>query len=696
MVKKKQLPKTIDTCKIHIIKLKKEKALLGNKEEKDKLRKIDIESNIEELNNQIKSIKEKETLEIQKKKELDKQQAKEDKDKLKSLEKQQKEEEKLRIQQEKEEAKLKAKGEQEEEYNWKDTEFIQGLKLDEKEYRLISLMIQNTYVEKYIRKAIEINKTNARFLDELKQKFNKGYIWAQRQVDQDKLIQEELMKGKVKKQSLGLGVHKELFYYGVKVNGKNAVVTSDKTLYMQWDEYNNAIKTDFELDCVDEFLEEVTLNPWDTSGDYSVNDYLFKTDLVIPKVNDLFTEIKNIFKEYVWFQDEAIYNLLACEIISTYVYVLFEAKGRILITADYGSGKTRLAEVGSLMAFNSIMGASMTPAVLDRVIESTKGTLFLDNFDNLEEEKQKNTEQIIQVGYKQGAKSFKADGDKHKTNARDLYSPMFITCILGLNEVSTSRCNKIPMLQTNDKKYSKKKLSAIKKQCETISNKLRVWSLTNWKNVSKTYNELELNDLGNRDFEKAVSVLTIAKLIDDNVLDSIKTFLIKSTEQTKIKEIEDNWEYYTIEIIFNVFRDKEIEELRIRVKDITDIALGDSNYKIDLDNKLKYSHYVGKVLGTYPQLFEKTSTNGWVTYKFTESDIKKLAELKGYYIILLQKLTIVAKTDIKEYLEMNSEMNINLFVKKYPEECLNKAIEVLKEQGDIFEPRKDYFRRVEA
>jgi len=51
-----------------LFKTKKEKALLGNKEEKDKLRKIDIESNIEELNNQIKSIKEKETLEIQKKK----------------------------------------------------------------------------------------------------------------------------------------------------------------------------------------------------------------------------------------------------------------------------------------------------------------------------------------------------------------------------------------------------------------------------------------------------------------------------------------------------------------------------------------------------------------------------------------------------------------------------------------------------
>lgn len=499
--------------------------------------------------------------------------------------------------------------------------------------RLLKYRNIHAYVEKLVINSDEFTEKNILF--QLKNKFPKEFLYCEGENKRDKHFKELLLKGKPKYQSLGIGIMNNTFYFGNVIDGdKNLIISSNKDKFVAWDLNNDEIKDKFGLNYKFSLFDTAIENMWDLEGSYSILEWLFK-DIETINTTDLFNEIRSINKYYIEHYNEAIHDYIACDILSNYVYPIFEAKGRTYFQADYGSGKSKQATIYKLLSFNSLMAGSITPASFERIIESTGGTIIVDNLDNMSDDHKKANYQVIEVYYKKGGKTIKADGEKNKPTTYEGYSPMVINNIIGLPEVTQSRCNTLIMLRTDNKELSKRKIIETDEKWRILKNKLHIWALQHWKEIQKKYYELDDEDLSNRDFEKAVAVLTIASLINNEVYENIKKYLIDIGKQQKIKDLDNNWEFITFQILFELLNKEEKEEKRVLVRDISYIA----KERLNLlnDETLKFSHYVGKVLSTYPQLFKKTYHHGNAGYNIKKENLWKAIKLKGYDEVLNQQ-----------------------------------------------------------
>ena len=131
------------------------------------------------------------------------------------------------------------------------------------------------------------------------------------------------------------------------------------------------------------------------------------------KVNEnLIEEITKAITPFVFFNNQVLYDLIAVEAISTYVFNLFEAIPYLHLTGAKGSGKTTLVKILSSLSHNPVSTVSVTPATMFRLIDKEQPTLFIDEAEDLEKRGTSNNHiiQVLNSGYKKGgvgSQSFK-------------------------------------------------------------------------------------------------------------------------------------------------------------------------------------------------------------------------------------------------------------------------------------------------
>jgi hypothetical protein len=204
-----------------------------------------------------------------------------------------------------------------------------------------------------------------------------------------------------------------------------------------------------------------------------------------------------------------------------------------------------------------------------------------------------------------------------------------INNLFGLPEVSESRCNKIRMLKTDSKKITDIKINSKDMRYRILRDDLHIWGLSNWKKIREVYDKLDVPELNSRDLERAESVLTIAKFIGEDVYNNVLGWILENKEQQDIKEISDNWDFILFEFLNEIIRQEE----KVKVRDITERVaerhFDSSDSKKFKQDKIKFSHYIGKVLGNNP-LFRKSIIHGWVHYNISRDDLNKTIQIKGF------------------------------------------------------------------
>ena len=451
-----------------------------------------------------------------------------------------------------------------------------------------------------------------------------------------------------------IGVHDNHFYFGsILEHGRKKVpviILDDGRIFWKWRErvgqeviVDDEIFDRFRLNYRFELFEDCVDNLWSNDSIKKfINDQCEKLSY-----RDIFEKIQTKNKELIYHAKKEAHDYIACDIISNYHYPIFNAKGRTYFQADFASGKSRQSLIYQKLSFNSLFASNISPASFERVIESTGGTIIVDNFDNCADELKKQILQCIEVYYKKGGKNIKADGkgfEKNKPIAFNGYSPLVINNIIGLPEVTESRCNKIQMLKTNIKSLVDIKINEDDSFWKELKDELHILTLQNWKKVKNTYDKLEVPELSARDLEKAEAVLTIAKVIGDDVYKSVLNFLISNSEQQGIKDLQDNWEFMLFEFLHNVLKSGETK--KIKIAEITQcigqkVVQSDRTSKSD---KLKFSHYCGKILSGVV-LFKKRIIGGWVYYEISRKDLDKILKIKGYDKYLLPHLTTPNNTN---------------------------------------------------
>ncbi len=449
------------------------------------------------------------------------------------------------------------------------------------------------------------------------------------------LIRKFLEKEKKPWQSIGQGIHDGVFYYGTYIelgNGKetDAIVTSNREIFLSKDlndKGRDDIRETFGLHYRDSFFADVLDSQWS-------NDSILKwIDGYTVDLRKLYFKLKESNQKFMIYEDERIHTFIALDIMKTYFFRLFPANARTYFHAEKGSGKTNQLMLYRALAFNPIGSPNFSSSSVYRIIESTSGTILIDDFDQVPDEEKNKLIQHIRTGYKP-QKAIRSDGSGGKGNSfrprgYDAYSHLVFNNVFGLgnDEVTLDRCIEIRLL-----KHPNCKALTVDYQDEIfkpIRDSLYCMGLQFWKEIKNSYKEYRNESFSSRDEELFKGLFAIAKVIGDDVLKEIESFASDYIEQNKITDRSDDWEYHLLKQLWLKAKTLEEDEaVAVSVKEISlDIAdeILNSESK-DFNKKFwKLQSFVGSKLSAYV-LFKKVKKHNRAYYEIHRSGLLQVLE----------------------------------------------------------------------
>jgi hypothetical protein len=475
-------------------------------------------------------------------------------------------------------------------------------------------------------------------------------------------IKSFLQEDRQKYESLGCGYHNGVYYFGTKLfrEGKpyTAIVTSDKKIYIKVERLNE-IRDIFGLNYKDDFYDEGLDNILSREA---VDKWLYENidDITLKSIFDKLIEI---FKKYVYFEDERKYSLLACYRIAGFFMPIWRARARLFIYAEMGSAKSRLTNILHNTGFNSVALGDWTLAYLQRLIESTRGETHIDDFETLPEDLKNATNRLVKVGYMKGFKAGKiSDGKIRKPETYDLFNTTTLNNITGLDFVTTDRCITIRIPKISKKEYDLKP-NFKEKIWQELRNELYILGLKYAKQVAETYEILKSDKIRGRLLDIIEPELTIAKLISEKVFQDIENFWIEETEQRENIDYETDWEFLAMKQIYKI-----LSTLSTNPTLSTHSTLSTSGYFVLLDDVVKpiglelyeqeefkkkkrsMSIIIGNSLKRSP-IFKKRVVKGKTQFKVDFEELKSLLEAKGF----LKPILDILEVDKVESVERGSE-----------------------------------------
>jgi hypothetical protein len=228
------------------------------------------------------------------------------------------------------------------------------------------------------------------------------------------------------------------------------------------------------------------------------------------RLNDLKLELGKVYEsiieqlnKYTDLPKEA-YSIIPLWIIGTYFHSSFETFPLLFFNATKGSGKSRLCKLCSSMAKNGKIVIDMKEAVLFRTAKNH--TLVIDEFEGVGSKDNMTLRTLINASYKKGVavermkkvQSKEGKGEEHVVERFDLYTPVIMANIWGMEDVLADRCIQI-VIDKSDKQIITKLIEDFENNPEilkiksSLNNISVVWcSVVTEKNIAKAWNSYVL------------------------------------------------------------------------------------------------------------------------------------------------------------------------------------------------------------
>ncbi|NWG03554.1 MAG: hypothetical protein HXY44_11935 [Syntrophaceae bacterium] len=154
------------------------------------------------------------------------------------------------------------------------------------------------------------------------------------------------------------------------------------------------------------------------------------------------SEVVKILKRFLYFKDPFSYLILGLFVLQTHCYEIFDAAPYILLNGPHASGKTLTLDLLNLLCHRSLLISQITKAGFFHVIHRLKGTLLLDEAENLSRRYQSEFDMAVLLhGYRKGGFVVRVDPRKRKPTKFKVYGPKVMANISGIySRQLRSRC----------------------------------------------------------------------------------------------------------------------------------------------------------------------------------------------------------------------------------------------------------------
>ena len=183
------------------------------------------------------------------------------------------------------------------------------------------------------------------------------------------------------------------------------------------------------------------------AGDLNLKAEEIKKENFKKLIHSTYDKIVEILREYVDMRED-YYTIVALWIIGTYFHKQFSTYPYLFFNAMKGSGKTRILNLISNLAWNGKHLISLSEAVLFRT--ASESTFCIDEFERIGGKDKQALRELLNAGYKKGMgversrkityQNQKFGGEKYKIEKYELYCPIAMANIWGMEEVLADRC----------------------------------------------------------------------------------------------------------------------------------------------------------------------------------------------------------------------------------------------------------------
>lgn len=222
-----------------------------------------------------------------------------------------------------------------------------------------------------------------------------------------------------------------------------------------------------------------------------------QTSDVLNSLKDSYFKIIDILKYYIDTAEEN-YHLIAIWIIGTYLHDSFPSYPFLFFNAMKGSGKTRTIKIIIVLSNNGRLVMDLTDAVLFRTAKNH--TLGIDELEDINSKERGTLRTLLNASYKRGVKVIRMvkkrnkDGESMVPEEFEVYCPIVMANINGLNEVLEDRCITIIQEKTDNERINLlvedfEDNKDISEACECLEvNKVKLVQLVNQDDILKQWN----------------------------------------------------------------------------------------------------------------------------------------------------------------------------------------------------------------
>jgi len=168
--------------------------------------------------------------------------------------------------------------------------------------------------------------------------------------------------------------------------------------------------------------------------------------------------IIQVMKKYCDLEEEQ-YNIVALWILGTYFHKQFTTYPYLFFNAMKGSGKSRLLRLISHLCWNGDLLTNLSEAVVFRTASTS--TFCIDEFESVEGKEKATLRELLNASYKKGmcvkrAKKIKGDeGEGYEIEKFELYCPIAMANITGMDNVLADRCLSLVLDKSNSSYITK-------------------------------------------------------------------------------------------------------------------------------------------------------------------------------------------------------------------------------------------------
>jgi hypothetical protein len=340
-------------------------------------------------------------------------------------------------------------------------------------------------------------------------------------------------------------------------------------------------------------------------------------------------------------------KLVSHYILLTWIYDKFSVIPYLRAQGDFGSGKTRFAQVVGALCYKPLFLAGATSnSFIYRMIELFKGTMIFNELERVNTDLSSEIVIILNNGYEKGLFVGKVEGDKKKEPVTfDVFSPKIITSRDGFKDLALeSRIINIPMRTTKRKDIPTLLDNYFWEQAGILRNFLLMYRFKHLNIKGISINESELMQFNPRLRQTLIPLLYTIK--NEEIKKDFINFAVEYQDQLDT-EINSGIDSLIAEKIIELLNKLQI----VTVKDVTE------NINKELDEKEKLSSKaVGKkirgfgfktkkVQGVFRITYSKTTVE-YLVDKYKLSSISP-ESLQSHPEASTSEVDLVDKVDLK-------------------------------------------------